>query len=416
MTQKAVTVEQSIVNLTRKLVRARSQAYIDSCEAVFDVIEKWIETSASPDLVWHSLKRNDERVAIVITVEGREPGPIICLDACVDTAPAGDPAGWKARDPFSGAIERGTMYGRGVADSKAAVAMFCHLAEQIHREGLLERGALHVVFDGDEHTGNFAGIKAYIEDFGSEPDFVAIGYPGDDKIVVGARGFYRANVTVYGREAHSGGTKDQPQQNAILKASQLIERLMSVVLPPPDSDFPLPPKISVTRINGGTGFSQVPGLCEVGIDFRLTPSFGRAACETILREAFAAVDADYPTGRETVWKAEESWPSYRLPEEYAPVREMKVVAERELGRDVPLVVCGPSNIGNYLAAKGIPATCGFGAQYKNIHAPDEQVDTRSIGPVYQTYLKSVIEWSRIDKELFKRPDPPAEPRRLRQAR
>jgi succinyl-diaminopimelate desuccinylase len=56
-------------------------------------------------------------------------------------------------------------------------------------------------------------------------------------------------------------------------------------------------------------------------------------------------------------------------------------------------VCGPSNVGNYFAAHGINATCGFGVTYENLHAPNERIELDTIrmtSDVYATALQSLL--------------------------
>jgi succinyl-diaminopimelate desuccinylase len=65
--------------------------------------------------------------------------------------------------------------------------------------------------------------------------------------------------------------------------------------------------------------------------------------------------------------------------------------ERILGRPLPFVVTGPSNIGNLLAQHGIAATCGFGVAYRNIHATDECVELSSIMPTFRVYEAALQE-------------------------
>lgn len=48
-------------------------------------------------------------------------------------------------------------------------------------------------------------------------------------------------------------------------------------------------------------------------------------------------------------------------------------------------VCGPSNVGNYLAAHEIAATCGFGVTYENLHAPNERIKLDTIQMTHQVY-------------------------------
>jgi len=61
------------------------------------------------------------------------PGRHLILNGHLDTFPVGDPALWE-RDPFSGEVADGKIFGRGVSDMKAGVAAsiaaFCLLAER----------------------------------------------------------------------------------------------------------------------------------------------------------------------------------------------------------------------------------------------------------------------------------------------
>lgn len=50
--------------------------------------------------------------------------------AHLDTAPVGDHSQWEY-DPFAGTIVGDHIYGRGVADSKAAIALFVYLAKAL---------------------------------------------------------------------------------------------------------------------------------------------------------------------------------------------------------------------------------------------------------------------------------------------
>ena len=58
---------------------------------------------------------------------------------------------------------------------------------------------------------------------------------------------------------------------------------------------------------------------------------------------------------------------------------------RRIGTDV----CGPSNIGNFLAAQGVPTICAPGVGFGNIHAANEWADVASIASVYSMYCDAV---------------------------
>jgi hypothetical protein len=56
----------------------------------------------------------------------------------------------------------GWLIGRGAADSKAAVALFAHLAADMQQTASALQGRLLVLFDADEHTGHFSGVKSFL--------------------------------------------------------------------------------------------------------------------------------------------------------------------------------------------------------------------------------------------------------------
>lgn len=53
-------------------------------------------------------------------------------------------------------------------------------------------------------------------------------------------------------------------------------------------------------------------------------------------------------------------------------------------------IAGPSNIGNYLAGLGIPATAGFGVSYVGLHGTDERARLDTIPTVQATYHDAVL--------------------------
>jgi succinyl-diaminopimelate desuccinylase len=92
----------------------------------------------------------------------------------------------------------------------------------------------------------------------------------------------------------------------------------------------------------------------------------------------------------------EGWPAYRVSDGHEIVRTLQETAESIFGRHIPTAVSGPSNIGNYLATLHIPAVCGFGVTYRNLHAADESIDVTSIEPVYQTYMRTLLRLLKAD--------------------
>jgi succinyl-diaminopimelate desuccinylase len=166
--------------------------------------------------------------------------------------------------------------------------------------------------------------------------------------------------------------------------------LHEVPLPgPPGPEFPLPAKLTVTAISGGEGYSMVPDLCTVNVDIRLTPALNDPAAVTLLREAVADTDGAWPGTPPTGVEVTTRWPPYALPDG-SPLRDALVSGATRAGLAPVAKIAGPSNIGNYLAGLGIPATAGFGVDYESLHGTDERIRLDSIPAVQAAYHQALL--------------------------
>ena len=376
----------SIVDLAQHLVRHPSRGGLDDGAAVVQIAASWLQ-SAGLDV---DILRDhaDRPAAVVCDVDGSTPGPHYVLDACLDTADVGDPTAWR-RDPFSGDVQAGWLYGRGSSDSKTAVAVFAHLVADLAQRADFS-GRVTVLYDLDEHTGGFAGIRRYLDGLDRLPNGVMIGYPGSERIIVGGRGFFRAAVVVHGRAEHTASRRGGPS-NALTRAAELIRLLDGSVPFDADPALGLPPKLTVTSIHGGTSgsYSVVPDRCELEVDIRLTPAFTAARAEALVKTALATLDRSSPAPRPSTWsRAAEPWPAFRLPDGH-PLPAALLAGAHAAGLSPALAVAGPSNIGCFLAVHGVPTTAGFGVTYRGLHAADEAVEIASIPAVYVAYREAL---------------------------
>lgn len=379
----------SVIELTQQLVRIPTRGGIDPYDDAIETVAAW---ARAHDLESRVLRgADDEPLAVVCDVAGGRPGPRYVLDACLDTAPFGDVTAW-THDPTSGVIEDGWLHGRGSADSKVAVAIFLHIAARLRAQAADLAGTLTLLFDVDEHTGNFGGAKRYFAGPNAPTDIggVMIGYPGPDRIIIGGRGFLRADITVRGTAGHTGSERTDTA-NAIEKASELVAELAEQRCPGEvDERLGLAPKVTTTKIGGGESYSIVPDHCTIGVDMRLTTQFTRADGEKLLGDLAAELDDRWHTTAPTTMEFRESWPAYALAPDAAINSALQAAAETQLGHALPTQVAGPSNIGNYLSMLGLVATAGFGVRYSGLHATDERIETSTISPVQATYHNAIL--------------------------
>ncbi|REG81121.1 M20 family metallopeptidase [Algoriphagus antarcticus] len=388
-------MREEIIKLTSELVKIPSRAGIDSVEKIQNYLEKWFEKREIA--VIPLLDREDLKVGFYLHIHSDIPGPAICLNSCLDTAPFGDEGQW-IYSPTSGIEKDEYLYGRGSADSKVAVSIFSHLADYFQKNKSLLAGDLFFVFDADEHTGNFQGIRSFLDQSPIKPDAVLIGYPGNDKLIIGSRGFLRAEITVYGASAHSGSSS-KTGINAISEMAKIIQSIKEKSLPKENNtSFGMGPKVTITEVNGGDGYNLVPDRCSCKLDFRLTPNVNKEVAERWIESIIynnRLVDGIKPPQI----KYRESWPAFHLPVESEFVQLFLEIAQRVFQKNIVPSVSGPSNIGNFLASRGIPALSGFGVSYDQIHATDERVHLETVMPVYEVYRQVILSMMKSKKQF-----------------
>jgi succinyl-diaminopimelate desuccinylase len=199
-------LSKSLVDFTRDLVRIPSRVGVDSYGPVLHLIQEWLKLHGiSSDMV---CLPGGEPIAVSADVGNAAKGPNYLLNAPADTPDFGDESAWTC-DPSAGIVRDGWLFGRGAADSKAGVSIFCHLGAALKAADDQFKGSVTLVFDAEEHTGTFLGFRRFFELRARNQDIRAafIGYPGQDRIIVGCRGFHRATIRVHGEAAHSGSSR-----------------------------------------------------------------------------------------------------------------------------------------------------------------------------------------------------------------
>jgi acetylornithine deacetylase/succinyl-diaminopimelate desuccinylase-like protein len=172
-------------------------------------------------------------VARLSAPAGAPDGPTLCYLGHVDTVLA-DASEW-TRDPWSGDISGGHLWGRGSLDMKSQVAAEVAAAVGLAREGWRPaRGELLIVAVVDEETGGELGAKWLCENHpekvrcdmllneGGGPWFELDGgrYYG---VCCAEKGVFRFTVTTDGAAGHASMPK--LGENALLKMAPVLERL-----------------------------------------------------------------------------------------------------------------------------------------------------------------------------------------------
>jgi acetylornithine deacetylase/succinyl-diaminopimelate desuccinylase-like protein len=269
--------------------------------------------------------RVPERANLVARIPGSGGGASLCLLSHTDTVLA-DPAEWQ-RDPWSGDLVDGEVWGRGALDMKGQVAASAVALASLAREGFRPRGDLLFVAAADEEVGEGFGLQWLCEE---HPEAVRCDYAlnegAGDRLELAGRAVYLCSaaekmtapfrVRVRGRSGHASmpGIAD----NALVKAAEIVERLGGYRPPPrlePEvaafldavgagspaagdalgaardvhpllADLVEPLlglTLSPTMIHASDKRNVIPALCDVVVDCRLPPGETPAAAEPTIR-------------------------------------------------------------------------------------------------------------------------------------
>ena len=270
--------------------------------------------------------RVPERANLVARIKGGD-GPSLALLSHTDTVLA-DPAEWD-RDPWSGDIVDGEVWGRGALDMKDQVAASAVAFASLCREGFVPSGDLILLVVADEEVGAGYGLSWLVE---THPDAARCDYAlnegGGERLVLGEAPVYLCataekmsapfKVRVHGRSGHASmpGIAD----NALVKAARYIEALGAYEPPreliPEAKGFleavlgeapsldealararelhPMLPALvepllsftlSPTMIDASHQRNVIPALCEITVDCRLLPGTTPADVEPLIRAA-----------------------------------------------------------------------------------------------------------------------------------
>jgi succinyl-diaminopimelate desuccinylase len=136
--------------------------------------------------------------------------PNLCFAGHIDVVPPGDTSTWRF-DPFAATVDSGTLFGRGAADMKSAIAAFiAAVARSAERHG--NRGSVSLLITGDEEGPAVDGttrVLDWLKEKGERLDHCIVGEPtaefsAGDTVKIGRRGSLTGYLRVKGTQGHVG--------------------------------------------------------------------------------------------------------------------------------------------------------------------------------------------------------------------
>jgi acetylornithine deacetylase/succinyl-diaminopimelate desuccinylase-like protein len=283
------------------------------------------------ELLGASVERPNLVARLTAEPAHRAEGPTLCWLGHVDTVLA-DPAAWR-RDPWSGELAEGYVWGRGALDMKGQVAAEVAAAVALARSGWRPaRGELLVVSVVDEETGGALGAewltrthpeRVRCDLLVNEGGGAVFEYGGRRRygVCCAEKGVFRFTLTTEGVAGHASMPKIA--DNALLKMGPLLQRLATrqpaYALTPEVESFlrgvgedPADPAgalahlraadprlaslfepmlgvtFAPTRIRASEKINVIPSRAELRVDCRVPPGLGEAEVLRGVEEVFGA--------------------------------------------------------------------------------------------------------------------------------
>jgi len=332
-------------------------------------------------------------------------GPrVIALDGHVDTVDVGDRSLWD-REPLSGDIEDGILYGRGTSDMKGGVASSVYAGGLIKKRGIPDDVTLYVTATVQEEDCDGLCWQYIAKEDGIRPELVVITEPTSLRVYRGHRGRMEMQVHTSGISCH--GSAPERGVNAVYKMAGIIADIESL-------NERLEPREPLGK--GTVTISEIrstsPSLCAVAdgctihLDRRLTidETEETAVAEIKALPSVQAADAtvtvlDYavPSYTGLTYPTRKYYPTWELPED--AVGTQAALAAHLNAFDVDAEVgfwVFSTNAVATAGMLGIP-TIGFGPGHEKFaHAPNEQVEIEHLVRCSAFYTALVDEFAKME--------------------
>jgi acetylornithine deacetylase/succinyl-diaminopimelate desuccinylase-like protein len=323
-----VTLRTEVTSLLQGLLRLNTVSPPGNETIAAEFLRDYLAANGIPcELVG----RSPDRLNLVARLKGGD-GPSLAYLAHTDTVRA-DPEEW-ARDPWSGDLVDGEVWGRGALDMKDQVAASAVAFASLWREGFRPAGDVILALTADEEVNEDFGLSWLVAE---HPELVRADYAlnegGGDRCVFGGNVFYLCavgekmsapfRVHVRGRSGHASAPniadnalvktapiieaigRYKPPQAIIPEVAQFLELVLGEV-PPLESALdraralhPLAAELvepllsftlSPTLIEASKQRNVIPATCVLTVDCRLPPGMTPEDVDPLLRAAIGLGD------------------------------------------------------------------------------------------------------------------------------
>ncbi|MCH2006478.1 succinyl-diaminopimelate desuccinylase [Acinetobacter ursingii] len=308
--------------------------------------------------------------------------PVFCFAGHTDVVPTGDLQAWQSA-PFQPEIRDGTLYGRGAADMKTALAAMVIATERFVKKHPDHKGSIAYLITSDEEGPSINGTVKVIETLEARQEKITwclVGEPSStqqlgDIIKNGRRGSLNGVLTVKGKQGHVA--YPHLARNPIHLAASAIQELSETVWDKGNEYFPAT-TFQISNIHAGTGATNVvPGKLEVTFNFRYSTEVTAEILKQRVIDLLNRHGLEYHI----------DWTLSGLPF-LTPVGELvnaaKHAIQKVTGTESQLSTTGGTSDGRFIAPTGAQVL-ELGVLNASIHQINEHVNVADLEPLAEIY-------------------------------
>ncbi|WP_288904676.1 succinyl-diaminopimelate desuccinylase [uncultured Sneathiella sp.] len=378
-----------VVALAQALMRCPSVTPEDA--GALDVLQKNLEETG---FVCHRLTFSDEGTPDVENLYARfgTAGPNFCFAGHTDVVPVGNADAWSV-DPFNGTIKDGTIYGRGAADMKAAIAAFATASKRFIKESGEEfAGSISLLITGDEEGPAINGTRKVLDwmaENGEKIDHCVVGEPTNpqelgDMVKIGRRGSFTGYLTVIGTEGHVA--YPHLADNPVPHLAAMVGALDALVLDDGTEHFQ-PSNLEFTTIDvGNPATNVIPKSANATFNIRFNTHHSLDSLEHTIRGVLDSVAELRGCHYELDCRKNSS--PFLTPEGDFSALIVEAI-EKRLGRKPELSTTGGTSDARFI--KDFCPVVEFGLISQTMHKIDEQAnvaDVEALTDIYTDILRS----------------------------
>lgn len=319
-----------------------------------------------------------------------ENAALFAFSGHTDVVPPGDLSEWTS-PPFEATVRDHTLFGRGAADMKSALAAMIIATERFISKHPNHSGKIGFLITSDEEgSGTDGTIKMvdYLQKNNMTLDYCLIGEATSSKqlgdmIKVGRRGSLHGELTVHGKQGHIA--YPHLAINPIHRSFQALDHLTKMQWDQA-TDLFSPTSFQIYNINADTGANNIiPGSLTARFNFRYSPASTAESLQKKVETIFDEHELQY----EMKW-THASKPFYSTPGKLT--HTCKAVLEKLCNVTTVHNTTGGTSDGRFIAATHAEIV-ELGLCCDSIHHIDEHADLgelEKLTDVYEMILEKMV--------------------------